>query len=148
MEEKISEKLNSILNELDYKDLFILSVVQKGVGQGSGSIKVFVDGEKGVSIDQCARISKVFAPWVEEEGFFTGRYNLEVSSPGADMPLVDKRQFPKHVGRKLSLELKNGSHLEGSLENVEETGIKLNSKGEKRDYSFEEIEKAKVLISI
>ncbi len=148
MEEKeILAAIGTVLEQLGFKSLFVVGIDVKGSEGGMGSLKVFLDGEEGVSIDQCASVSRKLSPWLEERDLFKGRYRLEVSSPGADQPLVDKRQYPKHSGRKLSLMLSEGKELKGVLVEVLEDGIVLNSQGQKRELRFDEIEKAKVLIS-
>ena len=52
-------------------------------------------------------------------------YTLEVTSPGADQPLRDPRQYVRHVGRTLHVKLKDGTEKTGKLESILPEGIEL-----------------------
>ncbi len=147
LEQEIRAEIERIINELGFDSLFVVEIEKKGGETGPGSLKIFLDGLKGVSIDQCASVSRKLTPWLEENDPFRGKFNLEVSSPGADQPLQDRRQFPKHVGRELNLVLSDGAELKGKLEKADQELLLINVKGRKRELKFEEIDKAKVLIS-
>jgi ribosome maturation factor RimP len=52
-------------------------------------------------------------------------YSLEVTSPGADQPLTDPRQYPRHIGRSLALKLQDGTEKTGPLTAATDEGIEL-----------------------
>ncbi|KAA5547548.1 ribosome maturation factor RimP [Adhaeribacter rhizoryzae] len=106
------------------KDLFIvgINVSDSAVKQ---KVTVIADGDNGISIDQCATISRRLGRRIEETYGEEVSYTLEVTSPGADQPLLYPRQYKRHVGRKLKLVLQDGSEKTGTLEAVSETGINL-----------------------
>jgi ribosome maturation factor RimP len=147
IEERIEKEIEKILQELDFSSLFLVNMELKGIEGESGKLKIFIDGLKGVSIQQCARISRSLGQWLEDQEIFRGKYNLEVSSPGVDEPLKDPRQFPKHIGRKMNLELSNGVELNGILEATEANQVLVKTINEKQEVRFEDIVKAQVLIS-
>lgn len=111
-------------DSLPDKDLFIL-----GINVSDSAVKqkvtVIADGDNGISIDQCATISRRLGRRIEEAYGEEVSYTLEVTSPGADQPLVYPRQYKRHVGRKLKVVLQDGSEKTGTLENVSDTGINL-----------------------
>ena len=88
-------------------------------------VTVTLDGEQGLGIDECAQVSRRLARRVEEHYGDELSYTLEVTSPGADQPLRDPRQYVRHVGRSLSLKLTDGTEKTGKLEAVEAEGIQL-----------------------
>lgn len=119
-------------------------------------VTVTLDGEQGLGIDECAQISRRLARRVEEEYGEEISYTLEVTSPGADQPLRDPRQYTRHVGRSLSLKMADGTEKTGVLEAADATGIQLaeevKEKNKKKTLPaafvpFATISEAKVVIS-
>jgi ribosome maturation factor RimP len=88
-------------------------------------ITVTLDSEEGLGIDECAQVSRRLARRIDEAYGEDATYSLEVTSPGADQPLIDPRQYTRHVGRSLSLKLADGTEKTGKLEATEATGIQL-----------------------
>ncbi|HUI92106.1 MAG TPA: ribosome maturation factor RimP [Chitinivibrionales bacterium] len=70
-------------------------------------LRVFIDKEGGVTIDDCEKASRELSMLLDVENFSQGPYTLEVSSPGADRPLATQRDFLKVIGHYVSLELKS-----------------------------------------
>ncbi|HEY4286861.1 MAG TPA: ribosome assembly cofactor RimP [Puia sp.] len=90
----------------------------------TNNIKVFIDGDQGISIEKCVQINRALYKKLEELGLFpTGDFSLEVSSPGLDEPLKLLRQYKKNIGRQVELTLQDGSKKEGRLMEVSEDGI-------------------------
>ena len=57
----------------------------------------------GVTIDECASVSRALEPWLDEHEALSKRYVLEVSSPGVERPLVRRRDFERFRGEKVAL---------------------------------------------
>ncbi|QCR24424.1 ribosome maturation factor [Pontibacter sp. SGAir0037] len=136
-------------------DLFIVDVAVSDTPVRP-KITVLADGEQGITIDQCATISRRINSRIAETFGEEMSYVLEVSSPGVDFPLSQPQQFRRNIGRNLKLKLQDGSEKTGKLEEVTESGINLmeeiKQKGKKASYlpvqvPFEEIVKANVVIS-
>ena len=85
-------------------------------------IYVEVDGDKGVSLKECIRISREIEHNLdrEEEDF-----SLEVTSPDVANPLKVKRQYVKNINRILDVKLKDNSTVQGELKSVNENEIEL-----------------------
>jgi ribosome maturation factor RimP len=116
-------------------------------------ITVIVDGDAGITIDDCANLSRALGDAMHE-GNVLEDYNLEVTTPGIDQPLKLLRQYPKHIGRNLKIELKEKEIVRGKLQQVESNNIVIeeetkNKKGEKniRKIEFNQIDKTFVQIS-
>src|SRR5271154_3657007 len=63
-------------------------------------IRVFLDGDAGISIEKCVQYCRALYKKIEEAGLFPGGdFSLEVSSPGLDEPLKLLRQYKKNIGR-------------------------------------------------
>jgi ribosome maturation factor RimP len=127
-------------------DLFLVDVKVKG-NSGNQKVLVFIDGDNGISIDACSKISRMISAEMEEEDFMTGKYTLEVSSPGLDYPITLHRQYVKNIGRSVIVETLEGVNVEGELHAVEKDEIFLKDKTEERSLKFEEIKQSKVKVS-
>jgi ribosome maturation factor RimP len=90
----------------------------------TNNVKVYIDGDQGISIEKCVRYNRALYKKLEEIGLFpNGDFSLEVSSPGLDEPLKLHRQYKKNIGRQVELVLQDGSRIEGRLLEVSEDGI-------------------------
>ena len=90
----------------------------------TNNIKVFLDGDGGISIEKCVFYNRILYKQIEEAGMFPdGDFSLEISSPGLYEPLKLMRQYKKNVGRKVEVLLKDGVKTEGKLLEVDEGQI-------------------------
>jgi ribosome maturation factor RimP len=114
---------------------------------------VIIDGDQGITIDDCATVSRTLNESLESE--ILDPYALEVSTPGLDHPLKLKRQFKKNIGRGLKVVKKDKSMVNGTLKQAEEEKIVVeNESGQGKktalkiiEIPFTEIEKAFVTVS-
>ncbi|MEL6444610.1 MAG: ribosome maturation factor RimP [Bacteroidota bacterium] len=83
-------------------DAYVVDVEVRGY-QGSRVVSVFVDTDEGISLDAAAAVSRALSAALDHDDLVKGRYRLDVSSPGAERPLTQVRQFPRHVGRTLTV---------------------------------------------
>ncbi len=65
----------------------------------SGALRLTIDKSGGVTLDDCTRLSRALGHALDVEEPIDHRYTLEVSSPGLDRPLEDRRDFEQAVGR-------------------------------------------------
>lgn len=66
-------------------------------------LRVFLDSEKGITIDRCREFSREIETVLDTENFLGENYLLEVSSPGLDRPISEDWQFRKNTGREISM---------------------------------------------
>jgi len=133
-------------------DLFLIEVK---IAPGN-KVTVLLDGDKGITIDNCTAINKALYKFIEETALFgNSNFSLEVSSFGVDRPLQLMRQYKKNVGRTLEIVLKDGSRLEGKLTEVSDEEITIEEKSGKGNkattktttISLNQIKHATVLIT-
>ncbi len=142
-------------------DIFLVDIIVSGKQQTS-KILVLIDGEGGVSIDTCAKMSRKISEELDQLGVFSNNYVLEVSSPGLEHPLKLKRQYYNHLGKKVRVTLNDSSIRNGKLLEILDTAIILNESTDagtsnkkvkpKLDYRkveilFNDIQKTNVLVS-
>lgn len=130
LEEKISELVDSFLQET--KDLFVIDIIIKGKAPMQ-KVLLLLDGDEGVSIEQCASVSRQLSAKLEELDLFDNPYQIEVSSAGLDSPLKLLRQYKKNVGRNLKITLTDDSVLEGELVAVDSNEVALQLKKTKKE---------------
>jgi ribosome maturation factor RimP len=132
---------------------FIVDVVVSA-RKGPKKVLVVVDGDNGVSIDDCAELSREISQMLDESPLIDEAFTLEVSTPGLDQPLKLKRQYAKNIGRRLKVKLADKIE-EGKLDGVSDEAITLiteTGSGKKKEstiinINFSQIEKAFVLVS-
>jgi ribosome maturation factor RimP len=74
-------------------------------------VRIFIDKEGGVTIDDCSEISKQVGDILDVYDVLPGSYTLEVSSPGLDRPLSRDKDFVKYRGS--TVRIKTGEKLDG-----------------------------------
>jgi len=90
----------------------------------TNNIKLFLDGDQGITIEKCISINRALYKHLEESGMFPNDdFSLEVSSPGLDEPLKLHRQYLKNKGRLVEILLKDGRKIEGKLLEVNEEDL-------------------------
>jgi len=114
-------------------DLFLVEVRIKP----TNNIKVFVDGDQGVSIERLVQLNRRLYKELEEGGLYpNGDFSLEVSSPGLEEPLKMHRQFRKNIGRYAEVTDLEGVRKEGKLTEVNEENLvleEIRGKGKKAE---------------
>jgi len=144
IEDRIAEVLEQRFKEEDLQSCFLVDV-RAGA---NNKIAVFVDGDKGLTIDMCRKISRHLEKHIEENKWLPDKYTLDVSSPGTDNPLKLHRQYVKNIGRKAKIVLLDEQQVEGKITdvNVNDIDIEL-SDGTMEKISFENIKETKILVS-
>ncbi len=151
IEEKIENLLQAKYAEPDYADCFTIEI-KLGA---ENTLEVFVDSEIALDFAKCQKISRYLEAFLDENKWLGEQYTLEVSSPGADRPLVFLRQYKKHIGRNLEITAEGNVH-EGNFVSIDNEVITLEyevkykegkkniKKTESINIPFEKIEKAMV----
>lgn len=147
--------LDLVEKHLPDEEHFIVEVKIDRVADKT-KILILVDADQGMTIAACASLSRALSGKLETNELLEEAYTLEVSSPGLDYPLTEKRQYQKNIGRTLKVFLLSGEEVSGKLKEVEEQGIKLvvtkKEKGKKsveeeHSFSFKELKKSIVQVS-
>ena len=104
-------------------------------GKKASQVRIFVDRpEGGIGVDECSRLSGVLGNLLDVEDSVKGSYQLEVSSPGIDRPLVKQRDFERAAGRtvklKCDLPVEGRRNFTGTLLEVDDKGTLVVDCGE------------------
>ncbi|RRQ49430.1 ribosome assembly cofactor RimP [Maribacter algicola] len=150
LKEKVRELLEKGLEE--DSSLFLIDFAVSP----DNKIKVVIDGDHGVTVNDCIKISRAIEHNLDRE---EQDFSLEVASAGATSPMVMPRQYKKNIGRKLEVET-FGSSYEGKLVQTNDEYIVLEWKArepkpigkgkvtvqKREEIPFSEIKKAKVIL--
>ena len=145
----LEQRVNTLIGT--EPDVFLVEIRIKP----TNNIKVFIDGDQGVSIDKLVSYNRRLYKQLEEENLYpNGDFSLEVSSPGLDEPLKLHRQYVKNIGRLVEVTEKEGNKIEGTLLSVTEKEIvvqEIKGKGKKMEtvlhtVSFDNIKTTKIQI--
>jgi ribosome maturation factor RimP len=118
VKQKIAEWLQPLLEE---KNLFLVDV---RISMGR-KIEVFADSDTGITIEECALISRLVESHLDGSGLVPDNYILEASSPGMTNALKVPRQYKKRIGRIFEIDKTDGSHIEAQLLEAGDEQIKL-----------------------
>ena len=151
--ERLKEKLLPLVKE---ENLELVNLEFSPSGSKS-LLRMYVDRPEGVTIGECANLSRKVSDFLDMEDLIPHRYNLEVSSPGLDKPLIKREDFVRRVGEKVRVFLKEPvdgkMELVGEIKNFCEGTLYLStpSKGaksvgnEEKVVPFSKVLKAKII---
>jgi len=102
--QEISQKIKNVADTiLESRGAFVVDMHIR-IERAGVLIQIFADTDAGITIDQCAHISRELRGVLEAERTLEEKdFRVEVSSPGMDRPLKLLRQYPKNIGRKFSV---------------------------------------------
>ena len=109
------------------------------LSETGGTIKVVCDTEEGITSEELVAVSRRILEDQVYDGKYAGHYRLEVSSPGVDMLLKERRHFRKNKGRTIELhhsceEYKNP--IQGVISEVDDNGITISVKIKKEEQTL------------
>ncbi len=149
------EQVQSIITpKVDEEGLFIVEITVSTTNH----ITIFIDGDKGVTIDQCISISKFIEENLNRD---EEDYELDVSSAGLDLPLKVARQYLKNIGRMVDIVTKKGQKFSGKLVDANNDSFKVEvektvlQEGKKRkekitevdSFNYSDIKSTKIVVS-
>ena len=124
--------------------------VEMGGRPGQSVLRVFVDSENGVDLDTVAEVSEELSRGLDLRDPISGRYTLEVSTPGLERNLKSQEHFKLSVGREVVVKttapvVGNSNRIEGAIESVDDSGIVLKLDDERVDVPFDSIKSARTV---
>jgi len=147
----VEDLLKNALEER--KDLFLIDFSVSN----DNAIKIVIDGDNGVLVEDCMFVSRAIEHNIDRDEH---DFSLEVLSSGAATPLVQPRQYKKHIGRNLEVKTLDNEKFEGELIAVNDKSVVLKWKArepkpvgkgkvtvtKEANLTFENIKEAKVKI--
>jgi ribosome maturation factor RimP len=120
---------------------------------GTKILRLFVDNESGIGIDEITRVSREVSMLLDVEDLIEERYSLEVSSPGLARPLVKPAHFANAIGKAVKIKTKralnNRKNFKGVIKEALAKSVTiLTEDGLSIEISLEDIEKARLEIEL
>lgn len=144
-----SELKNHIKKLCDERKMYLISTDISQL-KGGNFIKVVVDTDAGVTLNQCQELSREISDIIFRKELMERDYNLEVTSPGVNKPLENEYEFKRNIGRNVRVRFwdetpeNKEKELTGELKNYNSDFIEIEAKGQKFEIKFGQIIEVKI----
>lgn len=113
-------------------------------------LRIFIDREGGVTVDDCQKVSEQVGDLLDVEDLIDHRYSLEVSSPGFDRPLVSEKDFVRFAGQRAQITtdapIANQRNFQGRILGVSDHRILIEQEeGERLEIPYGRIVRARIV---
>ncbi|MFB5281480.1 MULTISPECIES: ribosome maturation factor RimP [Peribacillus] len=154
MSKKVTEVVEELVTPI-LEDLQLELVEVEYVKEGSWFLRVYIDKETGVDIEDCGTVSEKLSEKLDEVDPIPQNYFLEVSSPGAERPLKKDKDFQKAIGKNVYIKtyepILNEKEFEGTLTAFDGQEVTLEIKIKTRKKTvvipYDKVAKARLAIS-
>ena len=127
----------------------LVGVEYQGGGKGGALLRVYIDSERGISADDCQKVSYQVSGVLDVHDPIPGHYTLEVSSPGLDRPLFKASDFERFAGQLARLRLRlpvNGQrNFKGRLRGLRDGQVVIEQDGQETVLPYEQVELARLV---
>ena len=101
MSQRLNQVIIPVVEDLGYELWHLESV---GAGR-SRTVRLYIDSPNGIDLEDCEKVSREVSATLDVEDEGSGEYQLEVSSPGLDRPLVTPEHYRRFLGDRARLKL-------------------------------------------
>ena len=147
-EQKLTDMLRPAVEETG-KELLGVEFISAG---NNSVLRLFIDHENGINVDDCAEVSRQVGAILDVEDPISSEYNLEVSSPGINKPLFEMSHFKAVVGEivnvKLSMPLNGRRKFKGTLVAIEDNTLIVDVDGIDYELSLSNVDKANLVAQL
>ncbi len=145
--ERVREFAESLLPAMGL-ELFDVQFRREGHGW---VLRLVVDKEEGVTLDDCSQVSRETSDFLDVEDIIDHPYHLEVSSPGLERPLRTMAECQRHLGKKVRIKLKEEIDSQrviiGELTQAEKDELTvLSEQGTTNNIEWENVQKARLTL--
>ena len=145
LESNLTEMLSPAVEALGF-ELWGIEFIRAGK---HSTLRLYIDSENGVSVDQCADVSRQVSAVLDVEDPITNEYNLEVSSPGMDRLLFKEHHYQTYLGEEVSMRLNmpvaNRRNVKGKLTEVNNGNITVEVDGESLVIALSNVSRANLV---
>ncbi len=119
-------------------------------GSNRGLLRVYIDQEAGITVDDCSKVSYQVSGLLDVEDPISGQYSLEVSSPGLDRPLFKSEDYDRFSGQQASIRLyapvEGQRKFKGVIRGIRDNQVVLmTEENAELQFSLDQIEKARLV---
>ena len=143
-EQEIEKIVLPIVENLGYS-LYDVEYIKEGA---YWFLRIYIDKETGISLDDCEKVSNAVSDKLDEEDPITTPYNLEVSSCGLEKKLREPKHFKMAIGENIEIKLykpfEKQKEFRGILASITDNVITLNTEEKSINIKLDEISSAKI----
>lgn len=145
---QLQDLLDPVVTAMGY-ELVGVEYRPQGSGGGEGLLRVYIDQENGIDVEDCQQVSHQLSGLLDVEDPISGQYTLEVSSPGMDRPLFVAEHYQRFAGHNVRIQL--GVPLDGRrkftglLRGMQGDEVVLDVDGTAWSIPLDQIEKARLV---
>ena len=146
-EEQLEQQIEARIDQLGYE----LVDLERAGAKARPILRLRIDrpdSDKGVTLDDCAKVSRELETFLDENPDLGERYVLEVSSPGVERPLVKRKDYERFAGKEIAIKTSEavgdlGKRVEGVLRGISEGDVvQLEVQGRTVEVERDNIKKA------
>jgi ribosome maturation factor RimP len=145
----IRGKLTQIIEPIVDEMKFELVDVEYLSEHGRWVLRIYLDKEGGITLDECARVSREVGDLIDVKDIVEHKYVLEVSSPGLNRPLKREKDFQRAVGKKIKIKMvipvEGCRHFTGYLRKFQEGTLYLEVENNVVPLSLRDVKRSKVV---
>ncbi len=145
----LQDMLEPTINKMGYDVVRIITI-----GNVNPTLQIMIERKdrKNIIVDDCAEVSRAISAILDEQDPISGRYNLEVSSPGLDRPLTALENFVRFSGYEAKIEtdteIEKRKRFKGRILNVDkDNNIIVSMDGQEYNIPYDAVSKAKLLLT-
>jgi ribosome maturation factor RimP len=143
------EELRALLEPAVERLGYELTDLEARLSGKSGVLRLFIDREGGIGLEDCERVSHAVSALLDVEDPIPGHYDLEVSSPGLDRKLTKPAHFQRYIGETVKVQMRfpieGRSRFRGTLLSTDATNIVLEVDGTKHSLPLATIDSARLV---
>jgi ribosome maturation factor RimP len=143
--EQVADLVGPALEDMDFE----LVDVEYLSRHGKWVLRLYIDKEGGVTLDDCARVSREFGDLIDVKDIIIHKYVLEVSSPGLDRPLKKEKDLEHAIGKKIKVKtvapVKGRQNYTGYLMNFQKGILYIELENGPVHLPWKEVEKANLV---
>jgi ribosome maturation factor RimP len=143
-------KLRELVKQQTVEEGLIFIDMHLAQHKGSALVRVFAGRLGGITVGECASLSRRLGLAIDNEMVFPGKYTLEVSSPGLDRPLKTESDFELRIGESIKLFYSdddgNSQELTGKLESTGDGKIVIATDDGRVDVEIDKVSKGQIIL--
>ena len=106
-------------------------------------LRVYIDKEGGIAVDDCEVISRILSDWLDQTDFIEDSYIMEISSPGLDRPLKKEKDFARSIGKLVEIRtyrpIEKQKEFCGELTAYDNNSVTIDEEGTPRTFDKKDI---------
>lgn len=144
LEQKLTKIISAPVKALGYELVGIEFIRGR-----QSTLRIYIDKKKGITVDDCADVSRQVSAVLDVENLIPDNYDLEISSPGLDRPMFTAEHYTRYIGENVRLVLRmavqNQRKWQGVIKSVDGEMITVTVDGKDEVFALSNVQKANLV---